>query len=524
MNDKNIKDSTQVETTGTALVPSNTSNINITEKSKRIKKHKLSLMMGFIIGALSAYGLTTAPLFADTTSTNAVAPKVAVGGGLPELATMIKKSRSAVVSITVKTGKSSAGNRLSQLSEKQLERLPKQYQDLLKNLPKQPHDYGSRRGQAYGSGFIISEDGYVVTNAHVIDDADTITVKLDDKRELEAKKIGVDKLSDIALLKIEAKDLPVASFGDSDKLDVGQWVVAIGAPFGLDYTATQGIVSALSRSLPADTYVPFIQTDAAVNPGNSGGPLFDLNGQVVGVNSQIYSRSGGYMGVSFAIPINIVKNVTDQLKTSGKVSRGWLGVGIQGINEALAESLGRDDTIGSLISSVSPSSPADKAGLQAGDLILKFDNKTVEEVNDLPLLVGSTPIGKKVPVEIVRAGKIQTIDVTIDKLKSKDDEPEEVAALEKGSLGVAVTDLTDAEKEKLVTKNQGVKVAKVMPDSAAENAGLRSGDIILSVGGQSIASPSQLKQVIQKANGDKPLAVLLMRGDQALFVAVHLNS
>ena len=516
MKNGNFNDKTK--TTATDLV------VRETAKTKLIRKNKFGITMGLLLGAMSTYALSTAPIFADTTKT--IVPEVAVGGGLPELATMIKNSRSAVVSISVKAEKAKTGNRLSQLNEEQLKSLPKQYQDLLKNLPKQPpsHDYGGRRGQAYGSGFIISEDGYVVTNAHVIDKADTITVKLDDKRELEAKVIGVDKLSDIALLKIEAKGLPTATFGDSDKLDVGQWVVAIGAPFGLDYTATQGIVSALSRSLPADTYVPFIQTDAAVNPGNSGGPLFDLKGQVVGVNSQIYSRSGGYMGVSFAIPINIVKNVTDQLKSSGKVSRGWLGVGIQGINEALAESLGRDNTTGSLISSVSPSSPADKGGLQAGDLILKFDNKIVEEVNDLPVLVGSTPIGKKVPVEIVRAGKVQIIDVTIDKLKSKDDEPEAVAALEKGSLGVAVTDLTDAEKEKLITKDQGVKVAKVLPDSAAENAGMRSGDIILSVGGKSITTPSQLKQVIQKANADKPLAVLLMRGDQALFIAVHLNS
>ncbi len=514
MKNRNVKG----RATGTDLVVTKTAKTNL------VKKHKLGITMGLLLGAMSTYALSSAPLFADSTAPTTTS--AAIGGTLPELTTMIKNNRSAVVSISVKIEKSKSGHRLSQLDEKQLERLPKQYRDLFKNLPKQPrgHDFGGRKGQTHGSGFIISEDGYVVTNAHVIDKADKITVKFDDKRELQAKIIGVDKLSDIALLKVEAKGLPTATFGDSDKLDVGQWVVAIGAPFGLDYTATQGIVSALSRSLPADTYVPFIQTDAAVNPGNSGGPLFDLKGQVVGVNSQIYSRSGGYMGVSFAIPINIVKNVTDQLKASGKVSRGWLGVGIQGINEALAESLGRTDTKGSLISSVSPSSPADKGGLQAGDLILKFDNKLVEAVNDLPILVGNTPIGNKVPVEIVRAGKIQTVNVTIDKLKSKNDEPEEVAALEKGSLGVAVTDLTDAEKEKLITKNQGVKVAKVLPDSAAENAGMRSGDIILSVGGKSIATPLQLKQVIQKANADKPLAVLLMRGDQALFVAVHLKS
>ncbi|MCL4110433.1 UNVERIFIED_CONTAM: hypothetical protein GTU68_022315 [Idotea baltica] len=398
-------------------------------------------------------------------------------------------------------------------------------EELFKNFPQQPrgHEFGNRQKEASGSGFIISSDGYVVTNAHVIGDSQDVTVALEDKRELKAKVVGVDKLSDIALLKVEAKDLPMVELGDSDKLDVGQWVVAMGTPFGLDYTATQGIVSALSRSLPKDTYVPFIQTDAAVNPGNSGGPLFDLDGQVVGVNSQIYSRSGGYMGVSFAIPSNIVKNVTDQLKENGSVSRGWLGVGIQGIDESLAESLGMENSKGSLITSVQPDSPADKAGLQAGDVITEFASKDVDEVSDLPLIVGNTPIGAKVPVSIVRAGKVKDLDVTVEKLKGKDDKPV-IAAVEKGSLGVAVSSLTSEEKSDFKNKNEGVKIEKVLADSVAEAAGLRTGDIILQVGGKSIESPAKLKSTIQKADGDKPLAILLKRGDQSMFVAVHLNS
>ena len=269
--------------------------------------------------------------------------------------------------------------------------------------------------------------------------------------------------------------------------------------------------------------MPFIQTDAAVNPGNSGGPLFDLDGQVIGVNSQIYSRSGGYMGVSFAIPSNIVKNVTEQLKANGSVSRGWLGVGIQGIDESLAESLGMENSKGSLITSVQPDSPADKAGLQAGDVITQFNNKAVNEVSELPVIVGSTPIGSKVPVSIVRDGKDKVLKVTVEKLKGKDDKPV-IAGLEKGSLGVAVSSLTNEEKADFKNKNEGVKIERVLADSAAEAAGLRSGDIILKVGGKSIESPAKLKSAIQKADGDKPLAIFLKRGDQSIFVAVHLNS
>lgn len=486
-------------------------------------RSKLVIATSLIAGAMGATMLSSGPLFADSASTNTA---VSIAGSLPDLTTMIKNNRTSVVGISAKFAKpkqtaGSQGN--PKFDPNKYKNLPKEFEELFKNFPQQPRGYGNRQKEASGSGFIISSDGYVVTNAHVIDDSKNVTVSLEDKRKLKAKVIGVDTLSDIALLKIDATDLPFVKLGDSDKLDVGQWVVAMGTPFGLDYTATQGIVSALSRSLPKDTYVPFIQTDAAVNPGNSGGPLFDLDGQVVGVNSQIYSRSGGYMGVSFAIPSNIVKNVTDQLKANGKVSRGWLGVGIQGIDESLAESLGMSNSKGSLITSVMPDSPADKAGLQAGDVITEFASKPVNDVSELPVIVGNTPIGAKVPVLIVRAGKNKTLDVTVEILKGKDDKPV-IAAVEKGSLGVAVSSLTSEEKSSFRNKNEGVKIEKVLADSAAEAAGLRSGDIILKVGGKSIESPAKLKETIQQADGDKPLAILLKRGDQAIFVAVHLNS
>ena len=494
-----------------------------TSKSTAITQSKLAIATGLIVGAMGTTMFTSSPLFAESASTNTSA---SIAGSLPDLTKMIKNNRSAVVGISAKFEKSKpAVANQEQGNSNKYRGLPPGMEELFKNMPQQPRGYNfrNRPKEASGSGFIISSDGYVVTNAHVIDDSKDVTVELEDKRELKAKVIGVDKLSDIALLKVEASDLPIVKLGDSDKLDVGQWVVAMGTPFGLDYTATQGIVSALSRSLPKDSYVPFIQTDAAVNPGNSGGPLFDLDGQVIGVNSQIYSRSGGYMGVSFAIPSNIVKNVTEQLKANGSVSRGWLGVGIQGIDESLAESLGMENSKGSLITSVQPDSPADKAGLQAGDVITQFNNKAVNEVSELPVIVGSTPIGSKVPVSIVRDGKDKVLKVTVEKLKGKDDKPV-IAGLEKGSLGVAVSSLTNEEKADFKNKNEGVKIERVLADSAAEAAGLRSGDIILKVGGKSIESPAKLKSAIQKADGDKPLAIFLKRGDQSIFVAVHLNS
>ena len=490
------------------------------------KKHKLALATSLLLGTMGATMLSSAPLFADVNAAQANT-KTAVAGTLPELTKMIKANRSAVVSIDVKMAKTKdlTGELSNDQYSEKLQNLPKELREMFKNMPQMPrgHGFGARKLNSHGSGFIISDDGYVVTNGHVIDSGSNITVELEDKREFTAKVIGVDKLSDIALLKIEAKNLPYVAMGDSDKLDVGQWVVAIGTPFGLDYTATQGIVSALSRSLPADTYVPFIQTDAAINPGNSGGPLFNLDGQVIGVNSQIFSQTGGYMGVSFAIPVNIVKNVTEQLKATGHVNRGWLGVGIQGIDDDLAKSLSLSNSNGSLVSSVSENSPAAKAGLQVGDVILEFDNKVVKAVSDLPILVGNTPIGKSVLVVIIRQGAEKTLNVTVDKLKSDDEEPV-VASLEKGSLGVAVSALTDEEKETLSDKKQGVKVEQVLADSAAENAGLKSGDIILSVAGKSIESPANLKAVIKAADINKPLAILLKRGDQSLFVAVNLNS
>ena len=468
------------------------------------KRSKLALAMGLFMGALVASNLVATPAFAD---------------GLPDLIPLIKQNSPAVVNISVESkagGK--AAMRLPDGSN-----LPPELEKFFRSLPEMQPDGGRGGAAAMGSGFILSNDGYVVTNAHVVDEAKSVTVTLSDKREVPADVIGTDKLSDIALLKIKADNLPVVQLGDSDKLQVGQWVVAIGAPFGLDHSATQGIVSALSRSLPDGTYVPFIQTDVAVNPGNSGGPLFDLNGQVVGVNSQIYSRSGGYMGISFAIPINVAKNVIEQLKANGQVSRGWLGVEIQSLDQKLADSFNMAQPHGALVASVMPDSPADKAHFQAGDIIVDFNGAPVKSAADLPLLVGNTPIGKEVPVKILRAGQDKTLNVTIDKLADKDTTKPNTATPEKGkgALGMLLAPLTELErKDNKVDGNTGIIVREVEPNSAAAQAGLSKGDIILSINNKQISSMDEVQKIVKDAPAGKPLALLITREGRTQFIAV----
>ncbi|HPY42181.1 MAG TPA: Do family serine endopeptidase, partial [Thiolinea sp.] len=391
------------------------------------KKKKLSVLAASALVCALAFPLTAPLAHADA---------------LPQLTQLIKDNRDAVVHVSVEIDNKAAGNAEAEtFALPDGQGLPKDLEKFFRSLPRGGATPQPREAQAMGSGFIISQDGYIVTNNHVVENATSIKVTLNDKRELTAKVVGKDKYSDIALLKIEATGLPVVRLGDSDGLEVGQWVVAIGAPFGLDHSATQGIVSALSRSLPDGTYVPFIQTDVAVNPGNSGGPLFDLNGNVVGVNSQIYSRSGGYMGISFAIPVNLVKNITEQLKTAGVVSRGWLGVQIQNMDQELANSFSMSKPQGALVASVQPSSPADKAGVQAGDIIVGFNNMDVNSADHLPLLVGTTNIGSTVPLKVLRSGAEKTLNVTIEKLTDKDaGEPQAVAqnsTTGTGALGLA---------------------------------------------------------------------------------------
>ncbi len=385
-----------------------------------------------------------------------------------------------------------------------------------------PHFSGKEKIQSLGSGFIISSDGYILTNNHVVKNADKIMVQLSNHREFHAKLIGSDERTDVALLKIHADGLPTVKIGDSSKLQVGQWVLAIGSPFGLQYTATQGIVSALGRSLPDDTYVPFIQTDAAINPGNSGGPLFNLQGQVIGINSQIYSNTGGYMGLSFAIPINVAMNVAKQIKAHGYVVRGWLGVYIQPVTPNLAESFGMKRSIGALVSKVVKDSPAAKAGVKPGDIILTFDGKSVDEADHLPPMVAATPIGKTVSVIVRRDGKKLELRVTIKRLQGQKfhnvDNPSNIARLK-----MRVIDLSKTLREKFKLGNRGVLV-KEIENGPAANAGIRPGDIILSMNYHDIGNTSVLHSVVRKLPRNKAVPVLIQRGNGTLFLALKIVS
>ncbi len=388
--------------------------------------------------------------------------------------------------------------------------------------------YDEYDSKSLGSGFIISSDGYLLTNNHVIKDADEIIVRLSDRRELKAEIIGADERSDVALLKIDAKGLPVAKIGDSNKLKVGEWVVAIGSPFDFDHTVTAGIVSALSRNLPSENYVPFIQTDVAINPGNSGGPLLNMAGEVVGVNAQIYSRTGGFMGLSFTIPIDLAMDVANQLKSKGRVSRGWLGVYIQDVTRELAESFGMDKPEGALVSQVIEGSPAEKAGFKVGDIVLKFNGKTLINSSALPPMVGVTPVGKEIPVVVLRDGEQIEISTVIAELPSddkvsasgkiKNDKPTEIE-----KLGLFIKDLGAKERDNLELSSDGVVVTKVNTGPAMR-AGIRSGDIIIKLHNQSVGDVEQFAKVTERLPMDKNISVLVQRPAGPVFLALKITS
>ena len=369
-----------------------------------------------------------------------------------------------------------------------------------------------------GSGFIVSPDGYVLTNAHVVADASEVTVKLTDRREFVAKVIGVDKRSDVALIKIAATGLPTVHFGDSSRLKPGQWVVAIGSPFGFANSVTAGVVSATARPLD-EAYVPFIQTDAAVNPGNSGGPLFNVDGQVIGINAQIYSRTGGYMGMSFAIPIDLALNVKNQLLTKGKVSRSRIGVGVQPVNQKLATSFGLGTPHGALISTVEPKSPSERAGLKPGDVITSVNGHPIDESFDLPTVIAEIPPGSEAHIDIWRDHKARQVDV---KTVLLDDEPAQTARNENddsgGKLGIAVRPLDAKEQQELHTRGRLV-VEDVSGPALA--AGLQAGDVVLGVNGSGVASVADLKREVARAGHN--VALLIQRDDQQIYVPVDIG-
>ena len=384
------------------------------------------------------------------------------------------------------------------------------------NLPRTPHGPDMQGG--LGSGFIVGSDGVILTNAHVVDGAAEVIVKLTDKREFKAKVTGVDRRSDVAVLKIDAANLPVVKLGDPGNMKVGEWVLAIGSPFGFENTATAGIVSAKSRALPDGTYVPFIQTDVAVNPGNSGGPLFNLNGEVIGINSQIYTRSGGYQGLSFAIPIDVATKVKDQLVAHGKVVRGRLGVSIQDVNQALAESFGLKQTKGALVSGVEKDGPAAAAGLQAGDVIVGINDKPIDVSADLPARVGDMQPGTRARLEVIRKGESRRIEVALGEMKDPKGAAAENAQAANGKLGLVVRQLDPDER-----RQAGLSGGLVVEQAAgpAARAGIRPGDVILSLNGNPVKSVEDLRSLAAKAG--KHAALLVQREDAKIFVPVDLG-
>lgn len=464
------------------------------------------LLVAAALVATPLMAMTPAVSFADTT--------------LPNYVQLVKESKPWVVNISTVTkpkGGASfdsgnmpifppgpAGDMFRHFFEQQM---PQMKQEPIRSL---------------GSGFIISSDGYIVTNRHVVKGASKITVTLSGQQSYPAKVIGEDKRTDIALLKINAKNLPVAPIGNSDKIQVGEWVLAIGEPFGLSYSATHGIVSALGRDLPDSNYVPFIQTDAPVNPGNSGGPLINANGKVIGINSQIYTKSGGYMGISFAIPINVAMNVVDQLKATGHVTRGYLGVLIQPVTYDLAKSFGLNTTKGALVAKVEPNTPAAKAGLKSGDIILSFNGHAINHSGELPVMVGMAPIGKPATLTVMRDGKEMTVDVTIEKLNKKAFEANEGAAQAIEKMGLKVSPLSPDELQQLNIK-YGVKVNAV-DDSSPFASVIAPGDVLLEVNRMPMKSVADLKKALDSAPKDRPIVIRLLRDGQPLFMAVQIGN
>jgi len=444
---------------------------------------------------------------------------------LPGFVDLVKESSPAVVNIST-TQKIQTG--MPELPEGfEMPEFPEDspFGELFKYFFEQDEqgDPGYHDAKSLGSGFIISKDGYVMTNYHVVKDADEIIVRLSDRRELKAETIGVDPRSDVALLKIDATGLPVAKIGKSSDLEVGEWVLAIGSPFGFDHSATAGIVSAKGRSLPSENYVPFIQTDVAINPGNSGGPLFNQEGEVVGVNSQIYSRTGGYMGLSFSIPIEVAMDVADQLKSSGKVSRGWLGVLIQDVTLDLAESFGMKHPRGALVAKVLPDSPALASGIKVGDIIVEFNKQEVMNSSNLPPIVGSSKVGVKLPVTVIRNAREKTLSVKLGELPDDqsvahaDVQPEKV---KDNRLGFNAVDLTDVQKQELELEG-GVLVSHLVTGPASQ-AGVRKEDIILAIDNKPVTNLKQFNEIVKDLPGGKSVALLVQRGGSPTFLAIKV--
>ena len=441
--------------------------------------------------------------------------------GVPDFSGLAETYSPAVVNISAKhevKASSKRGQSQQQLPISPDDPFYQFFKHFYGDVPNQQQDAPS---MSLGSGFIVNANGYILTNAHVVDGANVVTVKLTDKREFRAKVVGVDKPTDVAVLKIDATNLPTVQIGDPNKSKVGQWVVAIGSPYGFINTVTSGIISAKSRSLPDDTYVPFIQTDVPVNPGNSGGPLFNLDGQVIGINSMIYSQTGGFQGLSFAIPIDVAMKVEQALVKDGHVSRGRIGVTIQEMNQTLANSFGLPNSNGALVASVESGGPAAKAGIRPGDVILSVNGHTVEDSAAVPAEVANIAPGSHASIEVWRDKARKSIDVTVAKLGAKDADTKPSASPDapQGRLGVAVRPLTPQERDQAQVSG-GLLVQQAI--GAAENAGIQPGDVILSINGAPVSSVAQLRDRISHAGNS--VALLIQRDDSQIFVPVDLGA
>lgn len=439
--------------------------------------------------------------------------------GLPDFTGLVKELSPAVVNIST-TQKVQKG----EASGLEIPDLPEGHplEDLLRRFLGEGEESQEYETESLGSGFIISADGYVLSNYHVVEDAQEILVKLSDRRVIEGEVVGIDPRSDLALLKIDAEDLPTLEFGSSRALEVGEWVLAIGSPFGFEQSVTAGIVSAKGRSLPRENYVPFIQTDVAINPGNSGGPLFNMDGKIVGINSQIYSRTGGYMGLSFAIPIEVAMDVVEQLKATGKVTRGWLGVLIQEVTRELAESFDMDKPQGALVAKIFPDSPATKAGVQVGDVIIEFNGQPVLTSASLPPIVGRTGIGKSVPVQVLRGGDLIEVQVTIGELPEDAQIASAGGAIAASKIGLSVEAVSRENREALEIEKGGVQVKSVAPTSAGAEAGVREGDVIVMFDGQKVTDPDAFRDQVQKLDAGKSVPLLVQRSSGPVFLAIKI--
>jgi serine protease Do len=445
---------------------------------------------------------------------------------LPDFTQMVKTNGVAVVNIST-TQKARPAVKGMPKNQQLPEGMPPEMEELFKHFFSDPNGGGfggSEDSQSLGSGFVVSQDGYILTNHHVVNNADEIIVKLSDRRELVAKLIGSDARTDIAVLKVQATGLPVVKIGSPNALKVGEWVLAIGSPFGFEQSVTAGIVSAKGRSLPGGNYVPFIQTDVAINPGNSGGPLFNMDGKVVGINSQIYSRTGGFMGLSFAIPIDVAMNVVQQIKTSGKAAHGWLGVQIQDVTRQLAESFGMKKPQGALVSKIIPNSPAEKAGLQIGDIITEFNGNPIETSADLPPMVGATPINDEAKLTVIRQSDTETVDFKVGLLPDEEQKTplSKVEPKPSNKLGITVVNITDEQREAMDNIKNGVLVQDVENGSGAD-AGIQAGDVILRIQNNVIRNTQDFDKIVKNLPVGKSVAVLIQRRGSPVFLALKID-